>query len=100
MSVQDLIAKKDEEIVLIYEVITHPAGFIVDLFGGLCTIRSHCDGYEVAWKEILDGMECDFHRDFTHDEAKEAVVFFVDKRFELECGIDIEYELMKEKQHE
>lgn len=97
MSIQELYAKKDEEIELIHKVITHPAAFAIDMFGDLLTIRSHCDGYEVAWKEFLDGMECNFHRDFRHEESMEAATFFIEKRYQLECGIDIEFELMKEK---
>ena len=100
MSVQDILDKKDSEIAMIYQVITHPAGFILDLFGGLLTLRSHCDGYEVAWKEYLDGMECDFHRDFKHGEAMDAVLFFVEKRFDHQCGIDFENELMKAKDND
>lgn len=97
MSVQDILDQKQEEIDLIYKVITHPAAFIIDLFGGLLSIRSHSDGYEVAWKEYIDDMECEFHRDFRHDETMDAVIFFVEKRFDHQCGIDFECELMKEK---
>lgn len=97
MSVQGILDQKEAEIKLIYDVITHRAAFIIDLFGGMLMIRSHSDGYEVAWKEYLDGMECDFHRDFRYDETMDAVIFFVEKRFDYQLGIDFEEELMKEK---
>ena len=82
---------RDEEIELIKKVIGHPAAFDIGLFT-LLTIRSHCDGYEVAWDE---GEEW---KDFT--DLQEAVEFFVDKRYELELGLDIEAKLMKERMHE
>ena len=80
---------KDEEVDLIIRVICHPAGFDIGLFGGLISIRSHCDGYEVAWDE---GKE---YKDFVTLQA--AAEFFVDKRYELQLGLDIEAELMKEQ---
>lgn len=80
---------RDEEIDLLKKLISHPAGFDLGLFT-LITIRSHCDGFEVAWYEE--------YKDFT--DLQEAVEFFVDKRQELQLGLDIEAELMKEKHHE
>ncbi len=98
MSVQDILDKQYEEFHPIFNLITHPAGFIVDLFGGMLYIRPHCDGYEVGWKTFENGMECDWHKQFVHDEAQEAVMFFISKRHELQLGVDFESELMKENQ--
>lgn len=94
---------RDEEIELIKKVIGHPAGFNLGLFVAL-KIRSHSDGYEVAWgkaadpKTLEDEYNKDYYRDFTN--LQEAVEFFVDKRYELELGLDIEAKLMKERMHE
>jgi hypothetical protein len=91
---------KEKEIDLIITVIGHPAGFDVDLFGGMICIRSHCDGYEVAWEEaqavggIFGKRLKKLYKDFT--DLKEAAAFFVDKRYELELGLDIEAELFKQ----
>ena len=92
---------KDEEVELIIKVLGHPACFAVDLFT-LLYIRSHSYGYEVSWEE--DGVpisdnKCK-HKDFTN--LKEAAQFFIDKRYELEMGIDFEVagmkaQLMKDK---
>ena len=92
MSVQDILDKKEEEIKLLYQVITHPAAFIIDLFGGMLYLRSTCDDYEVGC-DAEKGYE--WHRSFS--DALEAVTFFVEKRHERELGIDFESELMKEK---
>lgn len=94
---------RDEEIELIKKVLSHPAGFDLGLFVTL-KIRSHSDGYEVAWekaadpKSLEDEYNKDYYRDFT--DLQEAVEFFIDKRYELELGLDIEAKLMKERMHE
>jgi hypothetical protein len=100
MSIENITDKKEDEIKLIYQVITHPAGFNIDMFGNYLGIRSHCDGYEVTWQEMMDGMVCEWNKEFSHDEAMDAVIFFVEKRYELQCGVDIESELMKESYYE
>ena len=88
---------KEEEIALIKNIITHPAGFNLGLHM-LLTIRSHSDGFEVAWgkaAKCIDEYDKNYYKDFT--DAQEAAEFFVNKRHELELGIDIEYKLMKEQ---
>ncbi len=100
MSVQDILDTKEDEIKLIHQIITHRAGFIIDLFGGMITIRSHSDGFEVAWQTFDDSLVYDWHRDYAHHDSLEAVTFFVEKRHALQCGIDFEGELMKEKHNE
>ena len=84
---------KDQEIELVYQVITHPAGFILDLFGGMLCIRSYFvevgTEWEVTWEEILDGGKVvDSFRQFL--DAKEAATFFVEKRYDMQLGIDME----------
>lgn len=91
---------REDEIDLIKRVLEHPAGFDLGLFVTL-KIRSHSDGYEVAWdkaadpKILEDEYNKDYYKDFTN--LQEAVEFFVDKRRELELGLDIEAELMKKE---
>ncbi len=84
---------KEEEIELIKKVLSHPAGISLDIFG-LISIRSHSDGYEVAWgKHYEMDTNTGPYKDFI--DLHEAVEFFVNKRYELELGLDIELELMK-----
>ncbi len=91
---------REEEIDLIKKLISHPAGFNLGLFASIA-IRSHSDGFEVAWDGAADGTDeynKDYYKDFV--DLQEAVEFFVDKRQELQLGLDIEAELMKEKMNE
>jgi len=88
---------KENEIEIITKIITHPAGFNIGLFGDLLTIRSHCDGYEVAWIDYADGTEIKSHKNFSPDCIKEAVKFFVEKRHKYQLGIDFETSLMQKK---
>lgn len=85
---------KEEEIDFIMKIIDHPAAFDIGLLG-LLSIRSHCDGYEVAWEEpylITKTRSC--HENFI--DLREAATLFVNKRYEQELGLDIEARLMKE----
>jgi len=85
---------KEQEIELIKSVIEHPAGFAINLFGGLIAIRPHSDGFEVSWMDDFGRVQDDGpYQNF--DNAVEAATFFVNKRYELELGIDIEAQLMK-----
>lgn len=83
---------KNEEIALVQNVIMHPAGFMLNVLHGMLYIRSQYFGedieWEVAWQDILDGMVVDSFRTF-HDPL-EAAAFFVEKRHEMQCGIDVE----------
>jgi len=91
---------REEEIEFVKKIISHPAGFNLGLFAEL-TIRSHSDGFEVAWDGAADGTDeynKDYYKDFT--DLHKAAEFFVDKRREMQLGLDIEAELMKEKSHE
>ena len=92
------MTSKQQEIELVYQVITHPAGYILDLFGNMLYIRSYFTEvgteYEVVWEEILDGgTVVDSFKQFL--DAKEAATFFVEKRCDMQLGIDIEHSLMK-----
>lgn len=97
------MSKKEKEITLIYQVITHPAGYILDLFGNMLYIRSYFTEFgtewEVVWEEVIEGgTVVDSFRQFR--DAMEAATFFVEKRFSMQLGIDIEASLMKGEAHE
>ncbi len=78
----------DDEIKLVYNVITHPAGFLLDLFGESLYIRSTKHEFEIGWETVLDGQVCNSHKLFW--DALVAATFFVNKRYELKIGIDFE----------
>jgi hypothetical protein len=97
------MTEKEQEIELVYQVITHPAGYILDLFGNMLYIRSYFVAtgmeYEVVWEEIMDGATVvDSFKQFL--DAREAATFFVEKRYDMQLGIDIEHSLMKGETHE
>jgi hypothetical protein len=94
---------KEQEIELVYQVITHPAGYILDLFGNMLYIRSYFvetgTEWEVTWEDIQEGsVVVDSFKQFL--DAREAATFFVEKRYEMQLGIDIESSLMKGELHE
>jgi hypothetical protein len=95
MSVQDILDKKNEEIALIYQIITHPAGYILDLFGEMLFIRSTMYEFEVGWESREDNLVINTYKLFW--DALEAVTFFVEKRHEMQLGVDFETELMRER---
>lgn len=92
----------DEEVEHLVAFLSHPAGFDVDMSGLLC-IRpidesSPPQHWEVDWTGVEDGMECEYHKQFT--SLQEAAQFFVEKRRYLVIGLDFESILMKEEPNE
>lgn len=88
----------EQEIELVYQVITHPAGYLLDLFGNMLYIRSYFVGtyqeYEISWEEIVDGgTVMNSFKQFL--DAREASTYFVNKRHEMQLGMDIEHSLAK-----
>ena len=88
-----MITPKDQEIQMLVALLSHPAGFDIDMGGTLC-IRpidecSPPESWEVDWetRTSFPGME---YKEFSN--LQEAVQFFVDKRHELEMGLDFEAE--------
>lgn len=82
----------DKEIVKIIFILSHPAGFDLDMCGMLC-IRpiDECSPpirYEVDWEEYIDGKTCSLYKEF--DTLESAAIFFVHKRHELQYGLDYE----------
>lgn len=86
------------EIELVRAVIDHPAGFDLDLFGGMLLIRStggpmnHGDDptIEVEWNMMIETRAEVGTQSFPRDQGAQAAEFFVRKRHELRCGIDFE----------
>lgn len=75
-----------EEIELITKIISHPAGYDVDLFGTFCVRPTDQGVWEVDW---VDGNNKPEYKTF--DTAKEAAEYFVRLRIKDEIGIDFEY---------
>lgn len=79
------------EIELITAVITHPAGYDVDLFATFCVRPVEDGSYCVSYEGV--NLKDSWEKCFT--DPVEAAKYFVAKRHELQLGIDIELELMK-----
>jgi hypothetical protein len=89
-----------EEILLVQQVITHPAGFNLDVFGDCIAIQGNDQGtFEVTWTPVPDpaipttsirrGTRPVLpYRSFTN--SLRAAAFFVWKRHKLEYGVDCE----------
>ena len=79
-------------VTLVDEILRHPSGVAVDLFGGLLTARKCEDGsFIVEWiirgrKLLAEGEE----RSFVSGDSVGCATFFVAKREELRLGYDFE----------
>lgn len=79
--------EKLAEISLIVEVITHPSGFGIDLFGNLLYIHRNDNGkYAVGRDPLLQNgvWEEEFNK------PEDAAKFFVEKRHEMKIGYEYE----------
>lgn len=81
------------EILFVEKVVTHPAGYDLDLFGMMNIRPTDQLIWEVSWEEILDQTRCTLYKTFS--SAREAAEFFVLKRKERQLGIDIEAQLCR-----
>ncbi len=88
---------REEEITAVKAVIAHPAGFDVSVFGDRIMIRTTGgpmndeETVEVEWKiPFVKGSKGHGSKSFPRVQLDEAVAFFVDKRHELQLGIDYE----------
>jgi hypothetical protein len=86
-----------EEITALVAILSHPAGFDVDICGTLI-IRpidenSPPQRWEVDWEEIKDNFTTTFSQEFS--VLSEAVSFFVQKRRELQLGLDFEKSILE-----
>lgn len=69
-----------EEIAFVISVITHPAGYDLDLFGDFCIRPTDQGVWCVDWAD----------ESFTFDNPRSAAEHFVRLRFSREIGIDFE----------
>lgn len=80
----------EEEIQIVYNAIIHPAGFDFDIAGQLCIRRYEYPVWAVEWesdfnshtnpKSLIEVKE--------FDDAVQAAKFFVEKRHEMQIGLD------------
>jgi hypothetical protein len=83
-----------DEILLIHQVVTHPAGYNIDLFGDLVEIQGNDQGtYEVAW---CPGPNAKAHPYRSFKSPLRAAAFFVWKRHKLGFGVDYDEKACKE----
>ncbi len=87
---------REEEIALVVAVLEAPAGYDLDLFGGMLQIRSAGapfgseESIEVEWEETEEKL---IVRSFPKGEVLAAATFFVEKRHERRLGLDFEREV-------
>lgn len=90
-----MLQNKDDEIELICMVITHPAGFDLDIAGTLCIRRYEYPVWAVE-EEVAFGGNVGKYNVKEFDEPRKAASYFVERRHALQLGLDFEEELMKE----
>jgi hypothetical protein len=82
-----------EQIDFVIEVITHPAGYDLDLFGSLCVRPTDQGVWCVSWKpdRPLQHNGRDIYEiEKSFPTAEEAAEFFVRKRYQEKIGLDFE----------
>lgn len=87
----------EDEIVRLIEFLKHPAGFDVDMGGVLCirpiTEKTPPDFWEVSWEERKESNVVVHSKEFL--SLRESAMFFVEKRHEMQAGLDFEAEYYK-----
>lgn len=78
---------RDQEIILVHNLLRHPAGFDIDIAGLLWVRQYEWPQWAVEWTDPSDTSKVEV-REF--DNVLSAAIFFVDKRYEMELGLDIE----------
>jgi hypothetical protein len=85
---------REQEVELVKTVISHEAGYDLDLFGGMLCIRStggpinNEETIEVEWQSPHDTpLQV---KSFPKAELDSAARFFVEKRHDLGIGLDYE----------
>jgi hypothetical protein len=89
-----LVLFAEEEVEVLTKIMQHPAGFNVDLFGGLLTLRG-LPGGVYAVSETKDAASPSYDEENTFLSAREAAEFFVKRRLELRLGVDFEMEISR-----
>ena len=76
---------------LVVAVITHKAGFDLDLFGGMLCARGTEQGvFCVSWNTDAASAGGPSDQEEEFKDPVEAATFFVQKRHELKLGMDYE----------
>jgi hypothetical protein len=89
---------REEEVALVEAVINCPVGYDLDLFGGMMCIRTTGgpmnmeETVEVEWEVMIGAKPNRGTQSFPKNptDIRAAAQFFVDKRHELQIGIDYE----------
>lgn len=79
----------NDEIQMVYKLITHPAGFDVGNSGILNIRRYEYPVWAVEW-EIFSSDRYTEVKEF--EDPMEAATFFIHKRYEMYLGLDLEVE--------
>jgi hypothetical protein len=78
------------EVDFVTSVLTHPAGFDLDIFGLLWVRPTDQATFEVEWEDLVDDKKVTGHESFTDPQL--AAQCFVQKRAEYRLGVDYEVE--------
>lgn len=79
----------EEEIQIVYNVITHPAGFSLNLFDGDLWVNKSWNCYKVSWTTYWSNDRTKFEGGFNYfGTAFEAATFFCQMRHERQLGMD------------
>ena len=81
-----------DEIELIEKVLLHPAGFIIDMFGGLLSVQpTEHEAFGVMYDpDYTDGARPE--QQYWFHSAREAAEMFVELRIRYQIGLDMEGE--------
>jgi hypothetical protein len=83
-----MVMNKEQEIDLIHKLLLHPAGYNIDIDGKLLVREYEWPQWAVEW----DDDDLNIHvAEF--ENALDAATFFVNKRHEMQLGLDFERKL-------
>lgn len=85
----------EAEIKLLLEIIKHPAGYDIGLFGVMSVRSTDQLTWEVEWEEYSSSGQSVTTHWLSFDNPEDAVRKFVEMRHERELGLDIEAELCR-----
>jgi hypothetical protein len=80
---------KQDEIDLVHKLLLHPAGYDIDIEGQLWVRRYEHPRWAVEWDQM--GLGCDAVKGIEvkeFDDPLLAAEFFVEKRYEMQLGLD------------
>ena len=77
----------EDEIELVYDLLSHPAGFDIDIAGLLWVRQYEWPQWAVEWNTPADTSKIEVQE---FNNALDAATFFVAKRYELGYGLDFD----------